>query len=98
MSKTTETFRGHIAACSRVEQFRKKNGQDNVKCVLHIVGADGAERAITATGEHTNWVGCQGMEVEVEYVNRVFPFQHNGMDWYGNDLYAVNITSISTRL
>ena len=93
MSKK-ETIRGRVAACSEVEQYTKKNGEPGVKCVLHIVGAEGIERAITATGELTNWIGCEGMEVEVEYVNRVFPFQRKGMDWYGNDVYAVNIKSI----
>ena len=92
--KKTETIRGRIAGCTRVEQYTKKNGEQSVKCVLHVVSAEGPERAVVLTGELTNWIGCVGLEVEVEYVNRVFPFQRKGMDWYGNDVYAVNIKTI----
>ena len=92
--KKTEIIRGRVAACSEVEQYTKKNGEPGAKCVFHIVGTEGIERAITATGELTNWKGCEGLDVEVEYVNRVFEFSRKGKAWYGTDCYAVNIKSI----
>lgn len=94
MAKSKEIFRGKLAACTRVEQFTRFNGEPGVKCVFHIVCADGRERAVTATNDLTNWAGCIGADVEVELVNRVFNCHHNGMDWLGNDMYALNIKSI----
>ena len=92
--KKTEIIRGKIAGCTRVEQYTKKNGEQSVKGALHGVSAEGPERAVVLTGELTNWKGCEGMDVEVEYINRVFPFSRKGKTWYGTDCYAVNIKSI----
>ena len=80
-----------MAACSNVELYTKRDGQPGVKCVFHIQNEEGQERAITATDNLTEWRAYVGTEVEVTYVHRVFPFQRKGMDWYGNDLYAVDI-------
>ena len=89
-----ETICGTIAACSKVVPFVKKNGTKGVKCVLYIKGLDGQERAVTVTGELTNWSGCIDMLVEVEYIHRVFPLINRGYDWYGNELNALNIKAM----
>ena len=94
MEKKIEKIVGAIAACSKVETFAKRNGSTSQKCMLRIESADGAERAITVTGDLVNWAGCLGLRVEVEYVHRVFPFVRNGSTWFGNDLYALRIKSI----
>ena len=93
MSKI-ETIRGRVAAFSQVEQFTKRNGQMNVKCVYHIIADDGRELAVTATGDLTLYVGEQDARVEVEYICRVFPFERGGRTLYGNDVYAKSIRRI----
>ncbi|MCQ2321749.1 MAG: hypothetical protein MJZ91_10575 [Bacteroidales bacterium] len=89
--KHVERFLGTITACSHVVTFVSRRGAVNRKIVLHIVSAEGAERAITASGDLANWVGFEGRLVEVEYVNRVFPCAYKGCEWFGNELYAVQI-------
>lgn len=88
-----EIICGKIAACTKVESFVKRDGKASRKCVLCIESPEGSKRAITVTGDLVNWAGCLGMRVEVAYVHRVFPFARNGSTWYGNDLYAVSISS-----
>ena len=88
-----EIICGTIAACTKVESFVKRDGKVSRKCVLCVESPEGAKRAITITGDLANWAGCLGMKIEVEYVHRVFPFMRNEATWYGNDLYAVRITS-----
>ena len=90
----TEFLRGSIRFNTEVEQFTKKTGEVSVKCMFHIVDDNGTERAIVATGDNTNYAGCQGMRVEVGYVNRVFHFVRNGKDWIGNDLYMTSIKRV----
>ena len=105
-----ESIRGQIVGCSELEQYTTKAGETRVKCTLHIVGnevsnndatsredehAGRAERAITCSGDLTNWLGCIGSQVEVRYIQRVFGFKKDGAkQWYGNDLYAISINSI----
>lgn len=86
---------GIIKDATQVQQFKKKNGETNVKCVLHIVapGDDPypEELAVTVCGNLTLYARVVGEPVEVEYVVRVFPFEKNGTTTYGNDIYATNI-------
>lgn len=104
-----ETIKGEIVGCSELEQFTKKNGEWSAKCVLHIVGIDvdndavthrgdnhpgHAEKAIVCAGDNTNWLGCIGTKVEVKYIHRVFEFINHGRKWFGNDLYAISIKGI----
>ncbi len=88
-------IKGVIKDTTQVQQFKKKNGETNVKCVLHIVapGDDPhpEELAVTVCGNLTLYSKVVGSHVEVEYVVRVFPFEKNGMTMYGNDIYATDI-------
>ena len=94
--KKTEIIRGRIVGCTAVEHYTKRNGEKGQKCVLHVASDEGTERAVVLTDNHTHWRACVGMdvEVEVEYIHRVFPFLRKGKDWIGNDLYATNIKAI----
>ena len=89
--KKTEIIRGRIVGCTAVEHYTKRNGEKGQKCFYHIVTDDGRELAVTATGELVNYVGMLDVQVEMEYVCRVFPFERNGMTRYGNDVYAKSI-------
>ena len=86
---------GVIKDATQVQQFKKKNGETNVKCVLHIVSPDDnphpEELAVTVCGNLTLYSKVVGSHVEVEYVVRVFPFEKNGITMYGNDIYATDI-------
>ena len=88
-------IKGVIKDTTQVQQFKKKNGETNVKCVLHIVapGDDPhpEELAVTVCGNLTLYARVVGEPVEVEYVVRVFPFEKNGVTMLGNDIYATNI-------
>jgi len=86
---------GIIKDATQVQQFNKKNGETNVKCVLHLVapGDDPhpEELAVTVCGDLTLYAAVVGSPVEVEYIVRVFPFMKNGKTMYGNDVYATAI-------
>jgi len=86
---------GVIKDATQVQQFVKKNGLPNVKCVLHIMAMDDEpypeELAVTVCGELSLYAAAVGSAVEVEYVVRVFSFEKNGKTMYGNDVYATNI-------
>lgn len=86
---------GIIKDATQVQQFDKKNGETNVKCVLHLVapGDDPhpEELAVTVCGDLTLYAAVVGSPVEVEYIVRVFPFMKNGKTMYGNDVYATAI-------
>lgn len=88
-------IKGVIKDATQVQQFVKKNGQTNVKCVLHVVAVDDdphpEELAVTVSGDLTLYAAAVGSPVAVEYIVRVFPFQKNGMTVYGNDIYATAI-------
>ena len=88
-------IKGVIKDATQVQQFKKKNGETNVKCVLHIVvpGDDPhpEELAVTVCGNLTLYSKVVGNPVEVEYVVRVFPFEKNGTTMFGNDIYATDI-------
>jgi len=86
---------GVIKDTTQVQQFEKKNGQTNVKCVLHIVGIDDQphpeELAVTVCGDLTLYAAAVGSPVAVEYIVRVFSFEKSGKAMYGNDVYATSI-------
>jgi hypothetical protein len=86
---------GLIKAATEVQQFDKKNGQSNVKCILHIVAVGDEpypeELAVTVCGQLTLYAAAVGSAVEVEYIVRVFPFEKKGKTMYGNDVYATAI-------
>jgi len=86
---------GIIKDATQVQQFNKKNGETNVKCVLHLVAPDDdphpEELAVTVCGDLTLYAAVVGSPVEVEYIVRVFPFMKNGKTMYGNDVYATAI-------
>jgi hypothetical protein len=88
-------IKGVIKDATQVQQFKKKNGETNVKCVLHIEAPGDnphpEELAVTVCGNLTLYSKVVGSLVEVEYVVRVFPFEKNGMTTYGNDIYATDI-------
>lgn len=90
-----QTIIGKITGSTKVQQFDKKNGRPNVKCILHIVALDGQphplEVAVTACGLLTWYAEAIGHVVEVEYINRVFEFTKDGKKCYGNDIYATSI-------
>ena len=73
---------GLIKAATEVQQFDKKNGQSNVKCILHIVAVGDEpypeELEVTVCGQLTLYAAAVGSAVEVEYIVRVFPFEKNG--------------------
>ena len=94
-----QIIQGTIAGCSPLEQYNKRNGEPSVKCVIHVKGYDNGhekpqELAVSLSGDFSKWAGRIGAAVEVEYVNRVFPFKRGDMDWFGNDVYAVNIKEL----
>lgn len=91
---TRQTISGRIIGCTPVEQYTKRNGELSVKCVYHLRSDDGKELAVSVHGDLTNYAGNLGMNVEVEYVNRVFEFERNGKNWYGNDVYATDIKMV----
>ena len=86
---------GIIKDATQVKQFEKKNGQTNVKCVLHIMApADEPhpeELAVTACGDLTLYAAAVGSPVAVDYIVRVFSFEKDGKKMYGNDVYATAI-------
>lgn len=86
---------GIIKDATQVQQFNKKNGETNVKCVLHLVALGDEpypeELAVTVCGGLTLYAAAVGSTVEVEYVVRVFSFEKNGKTMYGNDIYATTI-------
>ena len=86
---------GIIKDATQVQQFNKKNGETNVKCVLHLVAPGDEphpeELAVTVCGGLTLYAAAVGSTVEVEYVVRVFSFEKNGKTMYGNDVYATTI-------
>ena len=86
---------GVIKGATPIQQFEKKNGQTNVKCVLHIVAIDDEphpeEVAVTVCGDLTLYAAAVGSPVAVDYIVRVFSFQKNGMAMLGNDIYATDI-------
>ena len=90
-----QLIKGVIKDATQVQQFEKKNGQTNVKCVLHIVAIDDdphpEEVAVTVSGDLTLYAAAVGSPVAVEYIVRVFSFEKNGMKMYGNDIYAIDI-------
>ena len=90
-------IKGIIKDATQVQQFKKKNGETNVKCVLHVVAIDDEphpeEVAVTACGNLTLYSKAVGNPVAVEYIVRVFSFEKNGMTMYGNDIYATDIKS-----
>ena len=87
-------IKGIIAGASSVERFTKKDGTESKSAMLYIQelsnDAHPNEVAVKVTGDKTNYAGCMGMEVEVEYVVRVFEFRDKktGGKTYGNDVYA----------
>ena len=86
---------GVIKDATQVKQFEKKNGQVNVKCVLHIMAlADEPypeELAVTVSGDLTLYAAAVGSPVAVDYIVRVFSFEKDGKKMYGNDVYATDI-------
>ena len=90
-----KTFCGIIKDATQVKLFEKKNGQTNVKCVLHIMApADEPspeELAVTVCGDLTLYAAAVGSPVAVDYIVRVFSFEKNGQTMYGNDVYATAI-------
>lgn len=90
-----QTICGVIKAVTPVKQFTKRNGEDNVKCVLHIVAlrdeTHPQELAVTACGDLTLYAAAVGSLVAVDYIVRVFSFEKNGTTIYGNDVYATAI-------
>ena len=86
---------GIIKDATQVKQFEKKNGQTNVKCVLHIMApADEPypeELAVTVCGDLTLYAAAVGSPVAVDYIVRVFSFEKDGKKMYGNDVYATAI-------
>lgn len=90
-----QLIKGVIKDATQVKQFEKKNGQTNVKCVLHIVAIDDEpypqELAVSVSGDLTLYAAAVGSPVAVEYIVRVFPFEKNGKTMYGNDVYATAI-------
>lgn len=99
VSKNSKTMKqlikGVIKGATQVQQFEKKNGQTNVKCVLHIVGIDDSphpeELAVTVCGALTLYAASVGSPVAVEYIVRVFSFEKGGKTMFGNDVYATSI-------
>jgi hypothetical protein len=90
---------GIIKDATEVKQFRKLDGKTNVKCILHIVAVDEfpypQELAVTVCGLLTWYAKAINHVVEVEYINRVFQFDKNGMKCFGNDVYATNIKEVA---
>lgn len=92
---------GNIANATAVERFTKKDGTESKSAILHIqvIGNDRypEEIAVKVTGDNTYYAGCTGMEVEVEYVVRVFAFadKKTGGKTFGNDVYARTIKIIN---
>ena len=90
-----QLIKGVIKDATQVQQFEKKNGEINVKCVLHIVAIDDdphpEEVAVTVCGNLTLYSKAVGSPVAVEYIVRVFSFEKNGKMMYGNDIYATDI-------
>lgn len=90
-----QVINGVIKAATQVQQFSKRNGETNVKCVLHIVALHDEpypqEVAVTVCGGLTLYAAAVGSPVMVEYIVRVFPFEKNGTTMYGNDIYATDI-------
>ena len=89
-----QLIKGVIKDATQVQQFEKKNGEINVKCVLHIVAIDDdphpEEVAVTVCGNLTLYSKAVGSPVAVEYIVRVFSFGF-GLDsdsdsyWIGLD-------------
>lgn len=92
-----QLIKGVIKDATQVQQFTKRNGEVNVKCILHIVAIDDEpypqEVAVTVCGSLTLYATVVGSTVTVEYIVRVFPFEKNGVVVYGNDIYATDIKS-----
>ena len=90
-----QTIYGVIKAVTPVKQFTKRNGEDNVKCVFHIMALHDEthpqELAVTACGGLTLYAAAVGSPVQVEYVVRVFEFMKDGQPCFGNDVYATDI-------
>ena len=90
-----KTIYGVIKDATQVKQFEKKNGQTNVKCVLHVMAlADDPfpeELAVTVSGDLTLYAAAVGSPVAVDYIVRVFSFEKGGKKMYGNDVYATAI-------
>ena len=89
----TWIIRGTIAGSVQPVDYVKHNGKKSRKSVLHIVAEDGKEVAVTVTGDLLNWVGCDGMRVEVEYQQRVANNHYRSLPWMCNDIYAVRISA-----
>jgi hypothetical protein len=96
LQKMKKVIMGVIKDATQVEQFEKKNGQTNVKCVLHIVAVGDEpypeELAVTVCGDLTLYAAAVGSPVAVEYIVRVFSFEKKGKTMYGNDIYATDIS------
>ena len=96
-----QKIQGIIAGASSVERFTKKDGTESKSAILHIQELNDdphpIEIAVKVTGNKTEYAGCVGMEVEVEYVLRVFAFtdKKTGGKTYGNDVYAYNIEIVN---
>ena len=90
-----QLIKGVIKDATQVQQFEKKNGQINVKCVLHVMAIDDdphpEEVAVTVSGDLTLYAAAVGSPVAVEYIVRVFSFEKSGKKMYGNDIYATAI-------
>lgn len=94
-----QVIKGIIKDATVVKQFNKLDGKTNVKCVLHIVALDEEphpqEVAVTVCGLLTWYAQAINHVVEVEYINRVFQFEKNGVKCFGNDVYATSIREVA---
>lgn len=95
-----ENIKGSIVAATQIERFTKKDGTVGESAMLHIqeISNDAYPRelAVKVTGELAQYARCLNMEVEVDYVVRVFQFKKGGNDCIGNDIYARSIRKAGT--
>lgn len=92
-----EIIKGFIVGATAPKFIVKKNGTTAQRVTLHIQEASNElyprEIAVNCCGELVNWAPFAGSAtiVECEYVVRVFAFEKNGEQMFGNDVYARSI-------
>lgn len=90
-----ERIKGTIVSATAIEQFTRKDGSVSESATLHIQQVSNEpypqEVALKVTGDLAQYAKCINMEVEAEYIVRVFTFMKGGKRCLGNDVYARGI-------
>ena len=95
-----ERIKGTIVSATAIEQFTRKDGSVSESATLHIQQVSNEpypqEVALKVTGDLAQYAKCINMEVEAEYIVRVFTFMKGGKRCLGNDIYARSIRKAGT--